>query len=95
LIYLTEGEFEFFKELKERFLKRAAKSLRNPKEDKKESAERLVGRRSLTRRDNVRATNGFIYQKEATIWRWQRVKEYYQELTAAERYEQLAKEIKT
>jgi len=48
----------------------------------------------LTIKKEVKPTKGFIYQKEAICWRWQRVKEYYEELTAAERYEKLAKEIK-
>ncbi len=95
LIYLTEGEFEFFKRLKEEFLKRAAKFLRKPKEDKKESSERLVERRSLTIEKDVNPIKGFIYQREAIYWRWQRVKEYYREQTASERYERLAKAIKT
>ena len=48
----------------------------------------------MTIEKEVEPTKGFIYQKEAMCWRWQRVKEYYEELTATERYERLAKEIK-
>lgn len=94
MIYLTKDEFELFKRLKERFCKRSAKLFRKPRETRKEGCEKAVERRSLTIEKEVKPTEGFIYQKEAMCWRWQRVKEYYQELTAAERYERLAKEIK-
>ncbi len=95
MIYLTKGKFEFFKRLKEEFVKRSAKFSRKLQESKKESIDRFIERRSLTIDKEIKPTKGFIYQKEAICWRWQRVKEYYEELTAEERYEKLAKEIKT
>jgi len=95
LIYLTKGEFEFFKGLRERFLKRAERFLRRPKKDKKESSEKPVERRSLTRKDKTRPLEGFIYGRDLLSKNWHRVTAYYQEITAAERYEKLLKEIKT
>ena len=94
LIYLTEGEFKFFKVLREEFLKRAAKFLQKPQEVKKESTEKPVERRSLTRRDNIRPLNGFIYGRDLLANNWHRVTEYYREITASERYEEILKEIK-
>ena len=95
LIYLTEEEFKFLKRLKVRFCKRASRFFPRPQKVKKEVSEKAIEGRSLTRGNNIKSTKGFIYQKEAMCWRWQRVKEYYEELTAAERYEELAEKIKT
>jgi hypothetical protein len=95
LIYLTEEEFEFLKRLRGGFLKRAVKFLKRPRESRKQGSERPVEQRSLTRRNNVRPEEGFIYGREILSASWRKVKEYYREATKAERYEQLCREIKT
>ena len=95
LIYLSEGEFKFFKGLRARFVKRAEKFLRKLQGVKKESSKRIVERRSLTIEKDVRPLEGSVYQKESIYWRWQRVREYYRAITLTERYEKLVKEIKT
>ena len=94
MIYLTEGEFDYFKKLKESFCKRTAKYFQKPQIGKKEGSGKFVECRSLTNEEDVNPTEGFIYQKEAICWKWQRVKEYYREMTSEERYEKLLKEIK-
>ena len=93
LIYLTKEEFEFFKRLRGRFLKRAAKFFKEAKESRQESPEKFVEQRSLTVRDTACSAKGFIYRRELLSKNWERVKEYYREMTEAERYEQLCKEI--
>ena len=95
LLYLTEGEFEYFKKLKKEFCNRAANFLQQVQGSDEESIERPEEQRSLTTRKVVKPSKGFIYQKEAICWRWQRVKEYYDERTSEERYEKLLKGIKT
>jgi len=96
LIYLTKGEFEFFKVLKERFLKRAAKYSREPKEDKKESSEKQVELRSLTKRKVLQQEIERPHRSQESIyWSWQRVKEHVRNMSYAERYEEIAKRIKT
>ena len=94
LIYLTKEEFKFFKGLKEEFCKQAAKIFKKPQDGKKECPKKPVEGRSLTRRDKARSTNGFIYGRELIAKNWHRVTEYYQEITASERYEKILKEIK-
>ena len=95
LIYLTKEEFEFFKRLRGRFLKRAAKFFKEVKEVRQDSPETSVEQRSLTIRDNACSAKGFIYKRELISKNWERVKEYYREITSAERYERLCKEIET
>jgi len=101
LIYLTDVEFEFFKSLREEFLRKiSAKYSRKLRESKKGSAESPVERRSLANRHDGKAE--FKYEtiyvlertRESVRWSWIRVKEYYRQITFEERYEDLVKRIK-
>ena len=96
MIYLTKGEFEFFKRLKEEFVKRAAKFSKKLQEGKKESSERLVEQRSLTKKELIGQEITRPYRSlDSIYWSWKRVKEYYREMTSTDRYEELCKRIKT
>ena len=91
MIYLTEGEFCYFKKLKERFVKRTAKLFKKSKEGKLEFSEKPVEQRSQKKEDDDREfkyeNSGTWERRETLRWKWIRAYEYYKEQHYEERYE--------
>jgi len=100
LIYLTEKEFKFLKILKKNFLRKTQKFFKKENASQRISPDRTVERRFQEKQENDWAKSRYKTsdiaerRKEALYWSWQRVKEYYREMTIDERYEKLFKEIK-
>lgn len=88
MIYLTKEEFEFFKRLKEGFLKRAAKFFRKSTGSKKERSEKPVERQSGENNKEFEYRNSGAWKRRETLrWQWIRAYEYDKEMRSEQRYE--------
>lgn len=78
----------FFRRLKERFLKRAAKFFKKSTEIKKECCERLVDGRLEEGDEEFKYRNSEAWKGRETLrWQWIRAYEYDKELRFEQRYE--------